>query len=44
MKAGEALYTPPNTPHFGRSATDKVSKTLVVRIKDKEQPVMVELK
>jgi quercetin dioxygenase-like cupin family protein len=44
VKAGEALYTPPNTPHFGRNATDKASKTLVVRIKDKDQPVMVEVK
>jgi quercetin dioxygenase-like cupin family protein len=43
VKAGEALYTPPNTPHFGRNATDKASKTLVVRIKDKDQPVMVEV-
>jgi quercetin dioxygenase-like cupin family protein len=44
VKAGEALYTPPNTAHFGRNATDKASKTLVVRIKDKDQPVMVEVK
>jgi len=44
VKAGEVLYTPPNTPHFGRNATDKVSKTLVLRIKDKEKPVMVEVK
>jgi quercetin dioxygenase-like cupin family protein len=44
VKAGEAIYTPPNTPHFGRNATDKVSKTIVVRIKAKNQPVMVEVK
>jgi quercetin dioxygenase-like cupin family protein len=44
VKAGEALYTPPNTAHFGRNATDKPSKTLVVRIKDKDQPVMLEVK
>jgi quercetin dioxygenase-like cupin family protein len=44
VKAGEALYTPPNTPHFGCNATDKVSKTLVVRIKDKDKPIMVEVK
>ena len=44
VKAGEAIYTPPNTPHFGRNATDKVSKTVVIRIKDKDQPVMVEIK
>ena len=44
VKAGEAIYTPPNTPHYGRNATDKESKTVVVRIKAKNQPVMVELK
>ena len=44
VKAGEAIYTPPNTPHFGRNATDGVSKTLVVRIKAKDQPVTVEVK
>jgi quercetin dioxygenase-like cupin family protein len=44
VNAGEVLYTPPNTPHFGRNATDKVSRTLVVRIKDKDKPVMVEVK
>jgi quercetin dioxygenase-like cupin family protein len=43
VKAGEVLYTPPNTPHYGRNATDKVSKTLVVRIKDKDKPVMTEV-
>src|SRR5215831_6707529 len=37
VKAGEALYTPPNTPHFGRNATDRVSRTVVVRIKDKSR-------
>ena len=44
VKAGEAIYTLPNTPHYGRNATDKESKTVVVRIKAKNQPVMVELK
>ena len=44
VKAGEAIYTPPNTPHFGRNATDKESKTIVVRIKAKDQPVMAEVK
>jgi quercetin dioxygenase-like cupin family protein len=44
VKAGEAIYTPPNTPHFGRNATDAVSKTIVVRIKAKDQPVTVEVK
>jgi quercetin dioxygenase-like cupin family protein len=44
VKAGEAIYTPPNTPHFGRNATDKISKTLVIRIKDKGKPIMIEIK
>ena len=44
VKAGEVLYTPPNTPHYGRNATDKVSRTIVVRIKDKSQPIAVEIK
>jgi quercetin dioxygenase-like cupin family protein len=44
VKAGEAIYTPPNTPHFGRNATDGVSKTIVVRIKAKDQPVTAEVK
>jgi quercetin dioxygenase-like cupin family protein len=44
VKAGEALYTPPNTPHYGRNATGQVSRTLVVRIKDKDKPIMVEVK
>ena len=44
VKAGEVLYTPPNTPHFGRNATNSTSKTLVIRIKDKQKPVMVEVK
>jgi quercetin dioxygenase-like cupin family protein len=44
VKAGEAIYTPPNTPHFGRNATDKISKTIVIRVKDKDKPIMVEIK
>ena len=44
VKAGEAIYTPPNTPHFGRNATDSVSKTIVIRIKAKDQPVATEVK
>jgi quercetin dioxygenase-like cupin family protein len=43
IKAGEALYTPPNTAQYGRNATDKISKTLVVRIKDADKPVMTEV-
>ncbi len=44
VKAGEVIYTPPNTPHFGRNATDKESRTIVIRIKAKDQPVAVEVK
>ena len=44
VQAGEALYTPPNTPHFGRNATDRMSRTIVVRIKDKDKPIDVEVK
>lgn len=44
VKAGEAIYTPPNTPHFGRNATHKISRTLVIRVKDKDKPIMVEIK
>jgi quercetin dioxygenase-like cupin family protein len=43
IKAGEVLYTPPNVPHFGQNATDKLSKTVVFRIKDKTQPISVEV-
>ena len=44
VKAGEVVYTPPNTPHFGRNATDRESKTIVIRIKAKDQPVATEVK
>jgi quercetin dioxygenase-like cupin family protein len=44
VKAGEVIYTPPNTPHFGRNATDRLSKTVVFRIKAKDKPVTVEVK
>ena len=44
VKAGEVVYTPPNTNHYGRNATDKISKTIVIRIKAKDKPVMTEVK
>jgi quercetin dioxygenase-like cupin family protein len=44
VKAGEAIYTPPNTPHFGSNLTDKPSKTVVIRVKDIDKPIMVEIK
>jgi len=43
VKAGEVLYTLPNVPHYGRNATDKLSRTVVFRVKDKSEPVSVEL-
>jgi len=43
VKAGEVLYTAPNVPHFGRNATDKLSKTVVFRVKDKTQPISVDI-
>ena len=44
VKAGEAIYTPPNTPHFGSNLTDKPSKTVVIRVKDIVKPISVEIK
>ena len=44
VKAGEAIYSPPNTPHFGSNLTDKPSKTVVIRVKDIDKPIMVEIK
>ena len=44
VKAGEVVYTPPDTAHFGRNATDRISKTLVIRIKDRDKPVTTEVK
>ena len=43
VKAGEVLYTPPNTPHFGENATNRVSRVIVFRIKDKAAPISVEV-
>jgi quercetin dioxygenase-like cupin family protein len=44
VKAGEMLYTPPGVVHYGRNASDKELKTLVVRIKPKDKPVLTEVK
>lgn len=44
VKAGEAIYTPPNTPHYGSNLTNKPSRTVVIRLKDIDQPIMVEVK
>ena len=43
VKAGEVLHTPPNVPHYGRNATGTLSKTVVFRVKDKSQPISVEV-
>jgi quercetin dioxygenase-like cupin family protein len=44
VKAGEAIYTPPNTPHYGSNLTKKPCKTVVIRLKDVDKPIMVEVK
>ena len=44
VKGGEVLHTRPDVPHFGRNATEKLSKTVVFRVKDKSQPINVEVK
>jgi uncharacterized RmlC-like cupin family protein len=44
VTAGGVLYTPPNVPHFGRNATDKLAKTVVFRIKPKDKPITEEVK
>jgi len=44
VKAGEMLYTPPGVVHYGRNASDKELKTLVLRIKPKDKPILVEVK
>ena len=44
VKAGEVLHTQPNVAHFGRNATGVLSKTVVFRIKEKNQPISVEVK
>lgn len=43
VKAGEVLYTRPNTAHFGENATSASSKVIVIRIKPKKQPIRVEV-
>ena len=44
VKAGEMLYTPPGVVHYGRNASDKELKTLVLRIKPKDKPILIEVK
>ena len=44
VKAGELIHTPPNVAHFGRNASDKLAKTVVFRVKEKSQPIVIEVK
>jgi quercetin dioxygenase-like cupin family protein len=43
VKAGEVGHVLPGVAHYGRNASDKLAKTLVVRIKDKSKPIAVEV-
>jgi quercetin dioxygenase-like cupin family protein len=41
VKAGEVNHVLPDIPHFGRNDGSVLAKTIVVRIKDKDKPVVV---
>ena len=43
VKAGEVNHVLPDTPHYGRNASDKLARTLVVRVKDKSKPIAVDV-
>jgi quercetin dioxygenase-like cupin family protein len=43
VKAGEVNYLAPGIPHYGRNASNKLARTLVVRIKDKSKPIVSEV-
>jgi quercetin dioxygenase-like cupin family protein len=43
VKAGEINHVLPDIPHYGRNASDKLAKTLVVRVKDKSKPIAVDV-
>jgi quercetin dioxygenase-like cupin family protein len=43
VKAGEINHVLPDTPHYGRNASDKLARTLVVRVKDKSKPIAVDV-
>ena len=43
VKAGEVNYVAPGVPHYGRNASDKLARTLVVRVKDKSKPIVTEV-
>jgi len=43
VRAGEVNHVLPYVAHYGRNASNKLAKTLVIRIKDKSKPVMTEV-
>ena len=43
VKAGEVGHVLPGVAHYGRNASDKLAKTLVVRVKEKSKPIAVEV-
>jgi quercetin dioxygenase-like cupin family protein len=43
VKAGEVNYVPPDIPHYGRNASNKIARTLVVRVKDKSKPLVTQV-
>jgi quercetin dioxygenase-like cupin family protein len=43
IKAGEVGHILPGVAHYGRNASDKLAKTLVVRVKERSKPIMVEV-
>ena len=44
FKAGEMNHVLPDVPHFGRNESGALVRTIVVRIKDKDKPVSVNVK
>ena len=43
VKAGEVGHVLPDVAHYGRNASDKLAKTLLVRVKEKSKPIAVEV-
>jgi quercetin dioxygenase-like cupin family protein len=43
VKAGEVGHVLPGIAHYGRNASDKLAKTLVVRVKEKSKPIVAEV-
>jgi quercetin dioxygenase-like cupin family protein len=42
-RTGEVNHVLPDTPHYGRNASDKLARTLVVRVKDKSKPIAIDV-